>query len=962
MKFQHPKFQHPEFQYPEVQQNEFQGQESPSESGASRRTARSPELVTLHALTGPGSARHGAAQYGGKAAHLGQLARAGLPVPPGFAISAQAFRAFLEHHHLSEPTRPAVPVAAGAAPWPPAFELELKRLRAKVCEAPLLPAFDAQLVQAYEALERQCPGLSVAVRSSGLSEDSAQASFAGQYDSVLNIRGIDALRRAVREVWASYFSDRAVRYRLKPDYSPAYDLGLLVQQLVEPAASGVLFTLNPVTGARHEMLLEAGYGLGEAFVSGQLTPDTFYLGRSRLRWRGGKITVTGRRVVHKPLKLASKPGGAGTLELLPVPLAQQDAPTLAPEQVEQLGLLGLRIEHLFKAPQDIEWAIDAAGKLFILQARPITSCLSRRYSRRDTVLWTRRFSGERWTESATPLGWSIIAPVLEHFVAFEQVSSKHLQGSGPVRLVEGHPYFNITIFRHLVWKFYDYAPPQFILEFFPREEQEEMRAAPFIVPNLALVKDIVVDVIRERRWRRYHYNFLTNHSAWESFLPGFLRAIDALPTETADAHEARAAITLGADWVREYVRIHLLSLLFANLYYQLLTGQLHRWVGENTDQLLSDLVAWPGENKTLETNRALSQLAEVARQSPAVRACLLQEGTVSLEALRAVPGGETFETSLRVFLSQYGHRASASWEIFSPRWEDEPERVVQMIASLLRAGQEPGSAQDNRAALQSDKPGVPASELNRAGPDRLELERMLARQQAEALVWAKVTAQQPLKRLMLRHVLEKTRAYMVLRENQRFYFDKLLLKIKRAAESLGRHWQREGRLERAEDILFLTLDEIDSVLTGAHLSPLLPLIAQRRAEQAQARVSNPPAFLEGNQELTPVQETPGKTLSGLGISPGRITGTVRILNSWQEMDKLRQGDILVTRATDPGWTFLFLTAGGLITEMGSLLSHGAVVAREYNLPAVVNIADATRLLKDGQQITLDGFRGRVYVH
>ncbi|MFM7202740.1 MAG: PEP/pyruvate-binding domain-containing protein [Myxococcota bacterium] len=941
---------------------------------------RRPTLYFLNALP-----EEAAAQVGGKAAHLARLTAAGVPVPPGFALTADAFRSFIRHHRLELdlPASPAVaastasegtaaaatsPAAAAAAAAPsaaaviprltPEAELALERIRAQIFTLPMLPEMGAALAEASRhLLSALAPDAAVAVRSSGLSEDSAHASFAGQYESVLNVRGEEAIQQAVRTVWASYFLPRAYRYRLMqgaqpsrgPAKEPVLDLGVLVQVMVVPRASGVLFTLNPVTGARHELLLEAGWGLGEAYVSGQLTPDAFYIARPRARFMPAGVSITNRRIAHKAERLVSKPRMGSeqnspqsstpeNLMLEPVPPEEQDQPSLTDGQVEQLARLGLRIERLFKTPQDIEWALDARGQLFILQARPITALLERAYARRASVLWTRRFSGERWTEPATPLGWALIEPVLAHFIAFEEVSRKHLQGSPPVKLVEGHPYFNITIFRHLVWKVAGFAPPQFILEFFPREEQEEMLAAPSILPNLGLVTDVLWDFLKQRRWRRYHYNFLTNHRAWEAFLPGFLRAIDALPEHTHSAQEARALLSVGQDWVKAYVRIHLLSLLFANLYYQVLAGIVHRLGLEDSEQLLSDLVAWPGENKTVETNRALAALADVVRHTPTLRTHFQLGGAgLGLEQLQSVPGAEAFRVGLQVFLDRYGHRAGASWEVFSPRWVDAPERVLHMVGSLLRSATE-------------------------GKPEQLETARMLARGQAEQRLFQQV-AYRPLKRMLLRHVLESTRAYVVLRENQRFYFDLLLLKIKRTAEGLGHHLAAEGWLQQGQDVMYLTLEDIDEVLAGRPTrAEILQKVEQRRMAQQHAQVANPPAFLEGEAErVVPVLEG-GKTLSGLGISPGRITGTARVLHHWQELDKLKPGDILVTRATDPGWTFLFMTAGGLITELGSLLSHGAVVAREYKLPAVVNVTDATRLVRDGQQITLDGFRGLIYLH
>ena len=359
-------------------------------------------------------------------------------------------------------------------------------------------------------------------------------------------------------------------------------------------------------------------------------------------------------------------------------------------------------------------------------------------------------------------------------------------------------------------------------------------------------------------------------------------------------------------------------------------------MGDESQELLSRVVAGlPGENKTVETNVALWQLKELARTHPALKARLEAEPLPDPDELGPLPGGQEFLQALEAFLSAYGHRSSASWEIFSLRWSDDPGEVLQMLRGLLQAGRDPIEAE----ALRGE-----------------------ARRGAEMALRERLGVRHPLRRLFFNHVLDSTQRYMVLRENQRFYFDRLLLKIKRAFESMGRHLVREGQLTSAEDLRLLTLEEVDRVLDGQLRDEALRALVETRREQYERDLAaSHPVFLEGDQALS-IMPASSRRLSGLGISPGRITGTVRVIHHPREIGKLKKGDILVARATDPGWTPMFLTAGGLVAELGSLLSHSAVVAREYNLPAVANIAGATSLLKDGQEVTLDGSRGVVYLH
>ena len=874
------------------------------------------------------------ARFGGKAIHLAKLVRSGFPVPHAFCIASGAFARFVEHNELL----PRLQSLLARLDDDPDLSM-LAEVRSLIRGADHVPEFTTEVARAYARMSTRGTPALVSVRSSARSEDSSQASFAGQHDTVLNVQGLDTLYDAIKAGWASLYSDRAVLFRRHRGLPiVTFEMGLIVQQMVEPTVSGVLFTVNPMTGATHEMLLEAGWGLGEAFVSGRLSPDTFFLSRPFHPRLPARVAVRRQRIADKSRMLVSRRTGTGKLELVPVPPEKRLQPAVTRAQAAEIGRIGLRLERLFHAPQDVEWAIDHQGVLHLLQARPITALITRRHQRRPGILWTQRFSGERWTEPVTHLSWSIIQPVLHHFIHFEQATRNVLQGSEPTRVVNGYPYFNITIFRHLLWKLPAFAPPQFILELFPKDEQDEILAAPFILPDVRLVGSILLQVARERRWRRYRWNFLTNHADWERFLPRFLEAIESLPEAPATPEEARAAVAVGQDWIREYVKIHLLSLLFANLYFQLLVSLLQRWVGEGRDEVAAELVAEPETNKTVETNAALWRLAGAARQEAAVREWLLADGEKTEQGLRQVAAGTSFLSVWDRFLAEYGHRSNASWEIFSPRWRDRPEIVLQILAGYLKC--------DPPAGGRADQP-----------------RRRRARSRAEARVLDQLQFGHTHQRMTFLHVLRSTRKYMALRENQRFYFDKLLLRIKQNLEALGQMWETDGLLEDAGDITLLTLGDVDEVLAGRLQGERLKEVirARRQAYQRQLEQAHP-VFLEGQEAETPIPENGGDTLVGLGISPGRVRGPARIIRSLAEVDKLQKGDILVARATDPGWTPLFLTAAGLITELGSMLSHGAVVAREYGLPAIVNVASATTILRDGQMITVDGHRGVVYLH
>ena len=854
-----------------------------------------PPIEWLH-----GAGTPDATLMGSKAARLARLARSGLPVPEGFCLGPQAFWQSLARLGVTD---------VGAR-------------RAECLDALRTVSLSPEIEAAVADAIRRMGGGPFAVRSSALDEDAAESSFAGQYRSLLNLEGFGDVLTAIREAWASYFDVRVETYRTaRGGELPRGGMAVLVQRMVAAERSGILFTVNPLNGSPSELTIEASLGLCDELAAGYVHPD---------QW-----------VCRRP----HRPRGKDEIEILErTPAPGRDAPLLQDDEVLGLGRLGLQIESMLGAPQDIEWSLDGAGDPWLLQSRPITSLeQSLTRQRRSRLLWTQRFSGERWTQQASPLGWSVIQPVLHHFIHWEEASQRYLHDSAPTMLYRGVPYFNISIFRHLVFRLPGMAPIQFLLEFFPPDEQEELCRRRLYLPNMGLVGAIMRQVVRERRWRRYKFNFLTNHKVWERFVPRFLDELeqldDSFTTLDAGLREYRKA----RDLVYGYVEIHLLSLLFANIFYQLLGTSLGRWAGDHDHQLRAALTSAPSENRTVEGHKALWKLAGLAQQIPAIDDALTATGDIpGLDELASLPDGQPFATAVEAFLDEFGHRSAASWEIFATRWSEDPTVVLQMIAGYLQGGihtdpylNEERHQQAYVAALQ-------------------RLDRQLHSTPLQKLL--------PWKAGTSRALLEMTQVYMRLRENQRFHYDQLLFKIKRILMRVGDLLAEEGKLEAPGDIVLLEIDEIRQLAHGA-LPPEVAQerIARRRVEAERDRVADHPEFLVGEGMPVPSDLDERRVLTGMGISPGRITGKVRVLRDLRESRKLERGDILVTRATDPGWTPLFLTAGGLVMELGSLLSHGAVVAREYALPAVVNVANATRRLHDGQEIALDGAKGMIYI-
>ncbi len=887
-----------------------------------------------------------ATALGGKARGLLRLARAGLPIPPTQVIPARVL-----------------------ADWC----AELGSTDAAVlAEAPLPPRFVAHWVAAAHELAARSPRGVLAVRSSGVDEDGAHKSFAGVHHTALGVRPED-VPEAIRRVWLSAFSESAVAYRREgPAPRDGVQMAVVLQPMLEPECAGVVFTVNPQNGSWREMVVEVVRGQGDALVSGAAAPQYFVVRRPRelpltdtLRDEATKQGVrkglqrlwsAGRRVwnrvflevVHRdpvPQTIHWRIGSNGQLVRQPVPAGLADQSLLEDPQLLELCRLALRAEARLGEPLDIEFAREPGsradgrdGRVVLLQARPITRTGTPR--KRD-VLWTRRFFGERWPTPPSTLSWSLLAPIIEWFIAYPEVQRRYLGGGPAIRLIRGRPYLNATVFRHLLFKWPGAPAPGFMLELIPPDEVDEWRRRFRVKADWAVYNAIFASTWRERRWRRFAFNPFTNHDAWEAFADRFEAERAALDTPILGSADALQRVRAQQELVRDYLSIHVCSLLFANLWYQVLEGCLSSWAPGGVEPWMEALAVCPPGNRTLETNQALHTLAKSLGRS-GVEA--LRRGLDALE--------QEDRAEVEAFCAQFGHRAEASWEIFSPRWADHPEQLVPLLVGAVDAELSP---------------------IERVG----DQERTFRSRQAEVLahVRRRRRTDGPLMPL-IRHwwlsgTLRHTRRYLLLRENQRFAFDRLLAGMQRTLVALGGHLVSDGVLDDASDIRWLTIDEVEGVVRRTYAADpeerdrLRSTVETRRSAHRAAMRDDPPIFLRESGGGPPVSadgELVGHRFQGLGVSPGRVRGRVRVLHTVRDGEAMVDGEILVTHAVDPGWTPLMLRAGAMVLELGSLLSHGAVVAREYDVPCVVNLSGVTRRLHDGDEVTVDGHRGLVWLH
>jgi phosphohistidine swiveling domain-containing protein len=831
------------------------------------------------------------AYAGGKGATLARLFQAGLPVPPGCVLSPEAFPAFLAAQHVSSTRSPDdICQVLRTAPLPAALETDLGSALAAVPAAPH----------------------GWAVRSSAVSEDHATTSYAGVYESFLEIPA-EELWAYIRACWASWWSERAVGYRRQVGETDATPrMAVVLQHMVPARYAGVAFTAEPLHGDRTRMVINAASGLGVAVVSGIVQPEQYTLAKTP------------------------------DLRLLETRLLHPNGPPLLPlEVVLQLGALCQRLETLCGSPQDVEWAWDGTV-CWIVQSRPITTLGDAALDGTADV-WGNANLKDVIPGLVSPFSWSLMQPQLEGAMRQQYARAGYLiPPERPLlRRFWGRPYFNISLFNEAGYALYGATP--------------ELQAAQLggMVPPGA--RPPASPSLRQRlRWLRNILRFVRIAN----------RAAKVVPTQFAMVQQRwreerqslpyldRAALLEKlehhADVTQPFLELHLhlswamsgnfsaLRDIVARAVPQVDLGQgpspLPSPSGRGSAaSLAAELVTGIGDVSSAEHSYRLWELSRLARQSPQVMVFLAQ-GT--WDTWQQELAGTAFAKAWQEFLETFGHRAVYEVEMANPRWREQPDYLFEVLATYA-------------GLPQAGAPFDPGEQARR-------------RQAAEQEVCRLLT---PWRRAWFRATLRRTQTFSRLRENSKSHLVQLIdigrLMALRAAHFLV----RDGLLEDAETIFYLRIEEVQTALRGAMpVETVRHLITQRRLERQRNAARHLPDLFVGERPLYAESlPTQGTVLTGLPSSPGRVTGIARVLYSPQEGARLQPGEILVAPSTDPGWTPLFLLASGLVMETGGYLSHGAIVAREYGIPAVLNIPLATKCIPDGSSILLDGAQGVVQV-
>jgi pyruvate,water dikinase len=871
---------------------------------------------------------------GGKAANLGELLRAGLPVPDGFCVTTPAYDDVAAAAGLAEVVGrlAATPVDDSAAVSALAREAR-ERILATPMPQPVAEAVTAALRELGDAEP-------VAVRSSATAEDLPSASAAGQQDTYLGVVGADAVLDAVHRCWASLFTDRAVVYRLRNRVDPAgARLAVVVQRMVDAAVAGVLFTADPVTGSRRHTVVDAAPGLGEAVVGGAVDPDHFVLDSAT-------GAVLDQRLGDK--RRVVRPRAGGGTETVDRPASGTSC--LDEEQLRALVRLGERTQEHFGRPQDTEWAIDAAGTLWLTQARPITTLFPIPTGGDPTGgdpadggplrVWFCFSLAQGLTRPLTPMGLSALRVVGS--------SVARLYGHPPADAVAGPPrvgdaagrlFLDITlILRSSAGR-----------AVFPRVlDVMEARSAAvlrdlFDDPRLSVVSGWG-PVVRRLAWIAARYGVPLQIAQAVVRPAAARRRLDRLGTRLrerplpGDGAPARQRL----DAV-----VELLGRSLGDLAPRIappvatgfaLLGLAGRLLGPDArpGDLATVLRGLP-HNVTTEMDLALWHLATAVRADADAAEAL--RGTLPAELAAGYRDGtlpRALQEGLRAFLDRYGFRAVAEIDLGVPRWAEDPTHVLGVLANYLRlddAATAPDAVFARSAARAEDAVATLTGRARRRG---------VVRGRAVGLA------------------LDRARQLAGLRELPKSHIVLVLGRARAQLREVGAELAAGGVLERADDVFLLGLREVAAALDGRDVRALV--VERRRAHERETTRRHVPRVLlsdgsEPEARVVPVPEADG-ALRGTPASAGTATGPARVV-----LDPhgafLAPGEILVAPSTDPGWTPLFLTAGGLVMEMGGANSHGAVVAREYGIPAVVGVPGATARIAPGVRLTVDGGRGLV---
>ncbi|WP_040978373.1 phosphoenolpyruvate synthase [Oceanobacillus jeddahense] len=851
---------------------------------------------------------------GGKGLNLGELSKIpGIKVPEGFCITTAGYqKAIQKNGRFKELLHQLARLNA-------ADRDQIGELCKKIRQAIIETEIPSDMVKEVTSkLSKFGDRHAYAVRSSATAEDLPYASFAGQQDTYLNIIGKEAILQHIRKCWASLFTDRAVIYRIQNgfDHSQVY-LSVIIQRMVFPQASGILFTADPISSNRKLLSIDAGFGLGEALVSGLTSADCYKV-------EEGKIID--KMIADKKLAIyGRKDGGTKTHQLNP---EQQKMQTLTDQQILQLASIGRKIEAFFGLPQDVEWCL-VDDTFYIVQSRPITTLYPvPEVNDTEKHVYVSVGHQQMMTDPMKPLGisfWLSTTPA-------------------PMHQAGGRLFVDVT----------------------PRLASPDNRQT--LIETLGesdpLIKDALISLIERG-------DFITplpnddnepastnNDNDMGSF--GFQSQIENDPMIVSDLIKSNQA---SVDELKQTIQVYSGANLFDFILEDLqqlkkilfdpqsskvimtalkapvwINKKMDKWLGEkNVADILSQSVP---NNITSEMGLELLDVADVIRPYPEVIAYLqgVQEDDF-LDKLPEFEGGQEAQHAIHAYLNKYGMRCAGEIDITKTRWSEKPTILVPMILNNI----------------QNFEAGASKTKFEQGRQNALKKEQELL-ERLEQLPDGRRKAKE-VKRVI--HLMRNVIGY---REYPKYGFVSRYFIYKQALLKEAERLVQADIIDEKEDIYYLTFEELHEAVRTNNLD--YQTISERKKAYKSYEKLTPPRVMTSDGEIITGdykrKNLPDEAIAGLSVSSGVVEGRARVILNMEEAN-LEEGDILVTAFTDPSWTPLFVSIKGLVTEVGGLMTHGAVIAREYGLPGVVGVENATKLIKDGQRIRVHGTEGYIEI-
>ncbi|PFO62814.1 phosphoenolpyruvate synthase [Bacillus cereus] len=848
---------------------------------------------------------------GGKGLNLGELTNIqGIQVPEGFCVTTVGYEKAIEQNEefqtlLQQLTKLKMEERAQIG--------EMSKKIREVIMAVQIPSDVVESVAHY--LSRFGNEHAYAVRSSATAEDLPYASFAGQQDTYLNIIGEEAILQHVRKCWGSLFTERAVTYRMQNGFEHnQVSICVVIQKMVFPEASGILFTADPITSNRKVLSIDASFGLGEALVSGLVSADNYKVKEDEIV---EKVIATKKLAIY-----GRKEGGTERKKIAP---NKQKVQTLTEQQILQLARIGRQIEAYFGCPQDIEWCL-VDDTIYIVQSRPITTLYPiPEVNDGENHVYISVGHQQMMTDAMKPLGLSFFL----------------LTTSAPMRKAGGRLFVDTT------------------------QRLASPASRDYLINTLGksdpLIRDALTTVVERDNFITLLPDDEKEKSVGKGVPPASTQpeiendpaiVTELIKNSEASLEELKQNMQLKSgvdvlDFILEDIQ-QLKKVLFNPQSIAVIMAGMNAstWINEKMEQWLGEknaadtLSQSVQNNVTSEMGLALMDVADVIRPYKEVITYLQHvEDDSFLNELVQFKGGEEARDAILTFLNKYGMRCSGEIDITKTRWSEKPTTIIPMILNNIRDFEYGASKRKFEEGLQE------ALKKEEELVDRLQ-----------HLPGGKQKVEET--KRMIRNI----RNFIGYREypkygmiNRYFIYKQALLK---EAEQLV----QSGVIHEVDDIYYLTFEELHEVVRTNKLN--YELIHKQKNDYKLYEKLTPPRIMTSDGEIITGkykrENLPADAIAGLPVSSGVVEGRARVILNMEEAN-LEEGDILVTAFTDPGWTPLFVSIKGLVTEVGGLMTHGAVIAREYGLPAVVGVENATKLIKDGQQIRVHGTEGYIEV-